>query len=158
MYVKSVQKAGSESTLFSVTWMKITMLCVHFPSLNPDNPSLYWSHTVGKPRVTLNGQQFVTGVPCLLPRYRVPTPTAGAQCPFSLLPLLPPSKKCCFWKEADLSSLSLFFFLIVDWQHFSATGDSSGITKYIRELFGKCGYIPESQSSCFFWDTRQIWR
>lgn len=53
---------------------------------------------------------------------------------FSLLP-----KKCCFYK-ADLSSLSLFFFLIVGWQTFSAaTGDSSSITKYIQELLEKCG-------------------
>jgi hypothetical protein len=43
-------------------------------------------------------------------------------------------------------------------QTFSAIENSSGIAKHMWELFGKCTAFLGSQSSCFFWDIRQIYR
>ena len=128
------------STLFSVTWMKITILYIHFPSHHSQpwqpQPLLVPHHGKiwGNPEpLTVCPWSLLFLLWTLYPHLHFRSPHS-----LSFLFSLPP-KKCCFWKEADLSSLSLFFFLIVGWQTSSATGDSSSITKYIWELFGKCG-------------------
>ena len=107
---KECAESREWSTLFSVTWMKITVRYIHFPfhHSQPWSLSLYQSHTMGKSGATLNHWQSVPEVPSLL---WTMCPHLHCRSPHSLpfLFSLPP-KKCCFWKEADLSSLSLFFF------------------------------------------------